>query len=129
MAPVNVYGPMEAGFFANSAPPGMDCLTSDVPGGVDTNLATAMVAFICGSSVTVLDEYGGHANPYHYHEPKALLWDEDSVTKHSTRWATAGLPPDHVDWGLVRACARTHLVSLLSLLALRSLCSLLSSLT
>jgi hypothetical protein len=84
----NIYGPNEAGF--TSAQPGMSCLgTSSVQGGIDTNLAEAMVHKICGESVQVLDTCGGHAVPYHYHEKLACLYSADATTKHSTRIGTA----------------------------------------
>ena len=59
----NIYGPMEAGF--TKTVPGMTCLgSSEVPGGVDTNLAEHMVAAICtDTTVEVLDSCGGHAIP------------------------------------------------------------------
>eukprot|EP00937_MAST-01D_sp_MAST-1D-sp2_P003076 g3076.t1 len=87
-AATNIYGPNEAGF--TSQQPGMSCLgSSSVQGGIDTNLAEAMVHKICGQAVQVLDTCGGHAVPYHYHEKLSCLYSADATTKHSTRIGTA----------------------------------------
>lgn len=106
----NVYGPMEAGFSANQ-PPMMSCLGShSVSAGVDTHVAELMVAYWCGtdptsmtasafrswaSQVGGLDECGGHAMPYHYHErlgygvSACAISTADPTTGHSNRIATA----------------------------------------
>lgn len=86
----NVYGPFEAGFTAKN--PGMSCLgSSEIEGGVDTNLAEKLAVHICGSAfqTSILDYCGGHAIPYHYHERLWCLTGTDPSTKHSTRIATA----------------------------------------
>jgi hypothetical protein len=86
----NVYGPFEAGF--TSEQPGMSCLgNSEIEGGGDTNLAEKLAIRICGSAfqTSILDYCGGHAIPYHYHERLWCLTGSDSITKHSTRIATA----------------------------------------
>ena len=45
IADYNIYGPLEAGF--TTSVPGMDCLTSDIPGGIDTRTAEYMMQFQC----------------------------------------------------------------------------------
>jgi len=86
----NIYGPFEAGF--DSAVPGMSCLgSSKVDGGVDTNLAEKIVGRICGNAFTgtILDDCGGHATPYHYHERLWCLTSTDAATGHAMRIGTA----------------------------------------
>jgi len=103
--PVNIYGPMEAGF--TSSQPGMSCLGNFVlPGGVDTQTAEAVMANVCSvTDLGLLDYCGGHANPYHYHQSMSCLYTPDSVTEHSTRIGTAGdgngIYGAFVDGGLV----------------------------
>ena len=102
----NIYGPMEAGFTdANFA-----CLGSDqeISGGHDTKLAEQMVLAIpsCqGESIVVLDDCGGHANPYHYHERMECLYEPDPTTSHSTRVGTAldghGVYGPYIDGGVL----------------------------
>ena len=50
-----------------------------------------MVQHACNlpATTTVLDDCGGHANPYHYHERMTCLYTEDPTTGHSTRIGTA----------------------------------------
>ena len=104
----NVYGAMEAGF-TKDQPPMMSCLGSNtVPGGIDTGVAELMVAKYCNknpedsdfrtwaSKVGGLDACGGHATPYHYHQPfegtdasKCNTYS-NTASGHSTRIATAG---------------------------------------
>merc|ERR1719198_2236454 len=106
----NVYGPMEAGF-SSSNPPMMSCLGSHtVPGGVDTHVAELVVAKYCNKDphsmsatsfrswadqVGGMDNCGGHATPYHYHErlgygvSSCAISTVDPTTGHSNRIATA----------------------------------------
>ena len=101
---VNIYGPMEAGFTSQQ----ISCLGSaEVSGGHDTKLAEEMVLAISsceGESITVLDDCGGHANPYHYHERMECLY-ESSTTGHSTRVGTAldgnGIYGPYIDGGVL----------------------------
>ena len=104
----NVYGPMEAGF-TKDQPSSMACLGSNiVEGGIDTLVAELMVAKFCAkqptdadfrtwaSKVGGLDNCGGHAKPYHYHqlyldnEPEKCNTYSTSASGHSTRIGTAG---------------------------------------
>eukprot|EP00854_Cymbomonas_tetramitiformis_P007695 gene7695-9157_t len=83
-----IYGPLEAGFSSQQ----FDCLgTTTIPGGIDTLIAENMVAAYCSmsaDSVSVLDDCGGHASPYHYHERMSCLFSSDPETGHSTRIGT-----------------------------------------
>ncbi len=117
----NIYGPMEAGFSKDQ--PGASCLAAGngladfvLPGGVDTNLAEAVMVKACddrglGSMGALLDYCGGHANPFHYHERMNCLYSSDPTTGHSTRIGTAldgngiyghniagGCEPTDLDW-------------------------------
>ena len=117
----NIYGPMEAGF--SKAQPGASCLAAgnglgdfELPGGVDTNIAEAIMVKACtdrgnGEMGALLDYCGGHANPFHYHERMNCLYDADPDTGHSTRIGTAadgngiyghnidgGCEPTDLDW-------------------------------
>ena len=80
-----------AGF--SSAQPGASCLGSnELPGGVDTNLAEAVMDELCkadGGMSAILDYCGGHAKPFHYHERISCLYSADPTTQHSTRIGTA----------------------------------------
>ena len=90
---------MEAGFSKDQ--PGAACLAAgnglpdfELPGGVDTNLAEAIMHKACEDrggefSQPLLDYCGGHANPFHYHERMNCLYTADPVTGHSTRIGTA----------------------------------------
>ena len=76
-------------------------------GGHDTKLAEEMVLAISsceGETITVLDDCGGHANPYHYHERMECLY-ESSTTGHSTRVGTAldgnGIYGPYIDGGVL----------------------------
>ena len=104
---VNIYGPMEAGFTRQQ----WSCLGDRViPGGIDTLLAEHMLHFMCDDdSLTIMDECGGHATPYHYHERISCLY-APSENGHSTRVGTAmdghgiyganiagGVPPTDLD--------------------------------
>ena len=42
----------------------------------------------CDIDVTILNECGGHANPFHYHERMTCLHENDAGTGHSTSVAT-----------------------------------------
>lgn len=101
---------MEAGF-SSSNPPMMSCLGSHtVPGGVDTHVAELVVAKYCNKDphsmsatsfrswadqVGGMDNCGGHASPYHYHErlgygvSSCAISTVDPTTGHSNRIATA----------------------------------------
>jgi len=117
----DIYAAMEAGFTKDQ--PGASCLAAgnglpdfELPGGVDTNLAEAIMHQACkdrgGSfSQALLDYCGGHANPFHYHERMNCLYKADSATGHSTRIGTAadgngiyghningGCEPTDLDW-------------------------------
>ena len=117
----NIYGAMEAGFSKDQ--PGTACLAAnnglpdfELPGGVDTNLAEAIMHKACedrGGALTqaLLDYCGGHADPFHYHERMNCLYTADSATGHSTRIGTAadgngiyghnvegGCEPTDLDW-------------------------------
>jgi arylsulfatase A-like enzyme len=117
----NIYGPMEAGF--SKAQPGARCLGAgnglpdfELPGGVDTNVAEAVMVKACeergiGQMGALLDYCGGHASPFHYHERMNCLYDADPSTGHSTRIGTAadgngiyghnvagGCEPTDLDW-------------------------------
>ena len=101
---VNIFGPMEAGF--SSSQPGASCLgTNVVAGGIDTNLAEAIITHLCKPAVfgAILDYCGGHASTYHYHERMACLYKADNATQHSTRVGTAldgnGIYGHHVNGG------------------------------
>ena len=117
----NIYGAMEAGFTKNQ--PGAACLAAgnnlpdfELPGGVDTNLAEAIMHKACEArggvfSQALLDYCGGHADPFHYHERMNCLYTADPATGHSTRIGTAadgngiyghniegGCEPTDLDW-------------------------------
>jgi hypothetical protein len=117
----NIYGAMEAGFTKDQ--PGAECLAArnglpdfELPGGVDTNLAEAIMHKACDDrgiafSQALLDYCGGHADPFHYHERMNCLYTADSATGHSTRIGTAadgngiyghniegGCEPTDLDW-------------------------------
>ena len=117
----NIYGAMEAGFSKDQ--PGAACLAAgnglpdfELPGGVDTNLAEAIMHKACEDrggelSQALLDYCGGHADPFHYHERMNCLYTADSATSHSTRIGTAadgngiyghniegGCEPTDLDW-------------------------------
>ena len=117
----NIYASMEAGFSKDQ--PGASCLAAgnglpdfELPGGVDTNLAEAIMHKACEDrggefSQPLLDYCGGHANPFHYHERMNCLYTADPVTGHSTRIGTAldgngiyghnidgGCEPTDLDW-------------------------------
>ena len=117
----NIYGAMEAGFTKEQ--PGALCLAAgnglsdfELPGGVDTNLAEAVMHQACKDrggefSQALLDYCGGHADPFHYHERMNCLYTADPTTKHSTRIGTAadgngiyghniegGCEPTDLDW-------------------------------
>ena len=117
----NIYGAMEAGF--TKAQPGAECLAAgnnlpdfELPGGVDTNLAEAIMHQACKDrnavfSQALLDYCGGHADPFHYHERMNCLYTADPTTSHSTRIGTAadgngiyghniegGCEPTDLDW-------------------------------
>ena len=49
--------------------------------------AQASLGF-CDEGVSVLEECGGHANPYHYHERMTCLYTTDEPSGHSTTTAT-----------------------------------------
>ena len=112
---------MEAGF--SKAQPGASCLAAgnglpdfELPGGVDTNLAEAIMSKACddrghGEMGVLLDYCGGHANPFHYHGSMNCLYNADPSTGHSTRIGTAadgngiyghnvagGCEPTDLDW-------------------------------
>jgi len=84
----NIYGPMENGF--SSAQPGASCLGSNVlKGGIDTNVAEAVMDAFCGGTFgTVLGYCGGHATPFHYHERMTCLYSA-TASGHSSRIGTA----------------------------------------
>ena len=117
----NIYGAMEAGF--TKAQPGASCLGAangysdfELPGGVDTNLAEAIMMKACADrggalDKALLDYCGGHADPFHYHERMNCLYTADPATGHSTRIGTAadgngiyghnidgGCEPTDLDW-------------------------------
>jgi hypothetical protein len=117
----DIYAAMEAGFTKNQ--PGAACLAAgnnlpdfELPGGIDTNLAEAIMHKACEErggvfSQALLDYCGGHADPFHYHERMNCLYTADSVTGHSTRIGTAadgngiyghningGCEPTDLDW-------------------------------
>jgi hypothetical protein len=117
----NIYGAMEAGF--SKTQPGASCLGAAndlpdfvLPGGVDTNLAEAIMMKACADrggalDKALLDYCGGHAEPFHYHERMNCLYTADSTTGHSTRIGTAadgngiyghniegGCEPTDLDW-------------------------------
>ena len=89
-----IYGPFEAGFSAQQTAQFFGC-TGDVSiaGGLDTLLAEEIVEYLCDKTreqVSVLDDCGGHARPYHYHEKMTCLYSGDTATGgHSTRIGTA----------------------------------------
>ena len=66
-----IYGPFEAGFSAAQTEQFFGCDPGvTIAAGLDTLTAEQMVQHACNlpAIITVLDECGGHANPYHYHE-------------------------------------------------------------
>jgi len=104
-----IYGPFEAGFSNAQLKQFFSCSsdTAAVPGGVDTNLAEKMMEYDCdldASVVEVLDDCGGHAVPYHYHEKMTCLYSQDVTTGHSTRAGTAldgkGIYGKYIDGGV-----------------------------
>ena len=127
----NIYGAMEAGFTKDQ--PGAACLAAgnnlpdfELPGGVDTNLAEAIMHQACKDrggvfSQALLDYCGGHADPFHYHERMNCLYTADPTTSHSTRIGTAadgngiyghniegGCEPTDLDWCGGRTGTRYH---------------------
>lgn len=84
----NIFGPFEAGFGSrqNSILEGLGCSSGNnghVAGGIDTHTAEQMVAAQCGIAlprvegdeyIALLDECGGHARDYHFHERLSCLY-------------------------------------------------------
>jgi len=86
-----IYGPFEAGFSAAQTAQFFGCNPGiTVPAGIDTLTAEKMVQHACNlpATTTVLDECGGHANPYHYHERMTCLYTQDPTTGHRYRTDT-----------------------------------------
>lgn len=104
-----VYGPMEAGFTFDQLSTMFGCTNSSVvvAGGLDTEMAGITAAAQCDADekYEVLDDCGGHATPYHYHETMTCLYTQDPASNHSTRVATAldgnGLYGKYIDGGVV----------------------------
>lgn len=66
-----IYGPFEARFTAAQTQQFFGCNPGiTVPAGIDTLTAEKMVQHACNlpATTTVLDDCGGHAIPYHYHD-------------------------------------------------------------
>lgn len=104
-----IYGPFEAGFSNDQLSQFFGCSssTASIPGGIDTLVAEKMAAYECGldeSAVSILDDCGGHATPYHYHEKMGCLYSADPSTQHSTRIGTAldgnGIYGKYIDGGV-----------------------------
>ena len=86
---VNVYGPFEAGFTDGQICDGGSC-----EGGVDVLMCERKMALECGmspSDVGIIDECGGHATPYHYHEDMVCQpgYDKGDAGEHSPALAVA----------------------------------------
>ena len=85
-----VYGPMEAGFSADQTTQNFGCTNGlTLLGGIDTLMAERMVHAqaaqgFCNADVSILNDCGGHARPFHYHERLSCLHTNDPTTGHST---------------------------------------------
>ena len=80
---------VQAGFNPVQTARAMDCNPGiSVAGGLDTLTAEQIVQKICNVDKSLLDECGGHALPYHYHERMQCLYTSDAATGHSTRIGT-----------------------------------------
>jgi len=79
---VNVYGPFDAGFTQGFA---CDNNLGECDAGTDVFLCTAKLEYECGSGIhsyMLLDDCGGHAQPYHYHADLACDYTK-SAAGHS----------------------------------------------
>ena len=89
-----VFGPFENGFSAVQTSQFFGCTNNLVlAGGIDTHEAEQMVHAqaalgLCSVGNSILNDCGGHANPFHYHERFTCLYSTDAATQHSTRAAT-----------------------------------------
>jgi len=105
-----IYGPFEDGFPNSQLVELFNCANSSasISGRVDTKIAGEWAAYQCDvpdSDIQILDDCGGHAVPYHYHEKMTCLYTQNSITNHSTRVGTAldgnGIYGKYINGGVV----------------------------
>lgn len=77
---INIFGPFEAGFFTGQA-----CTNGlgSCDAGVDLTACDSKLHFECGGANVkhgmLLDDCGGHANPYHYHFDLACDYNKTAL--------------------------------------------------
>lgn len=95
---MNVYGPLDAGFFPSAAPPppnicsnpgeGTTSFLGICPGGTDVDMCYFGLETRCGSAYAavtgLLSDCGNHATPSHYHTMLKCDYDSTDSSTHST---------------------------------------------
>lgn len=78
----NVYGPLDAGFTD-----GQVCTGGTCDGGSDLTVCENQLIYQCGEANVnmdmLMDECGGHANPYHHHTDLACDYSTTDSASHS----------------------------------------------